>query len=264
MSDSEPITVPDAAVALAVNERRLRRLLERGEYAARTVTITRRTVTGTRTATALPQDLFRDIAVIIKREWKASTEEEANTSQTPMEGMPNPKENAANGDANGDRNAAERGGNPAANADNAAVDTVPFLLREIIDRQDREINHLREVLREAQTLHLGTMGELQRWQRQAAELEAMNAKLIEALPTRREPPASVESDQGDEAKCDKTGQNGTTSANPVPVEGLPAEVGNSANAGSDDIVIARIELPPHSEARQRQGSWWARLFGGGK
>ncbi len=55
-------------------------------------------------------------------------------------------------------------------------------LRSALYHEREETGRLHKALEQAQTLHLGTMGELQRWQHRAAELEAQNAKLIEALP----------------------------------------------------------------------------------
>lgn len=67
MNDSG-LTIAEAATRLGVHERRLRRLLTRPEYAARTVTETRRTRTGTRTATALPVDLITDLSAFFERQ----------------------------------------------------------------------------------------------------------------------------------------------------------------------------------------------------
>ena len=48
------------------------------------------------------------------------------------------------------------------------------------------LEHEREAHRRAETLHLGTMGELAELRRRASELEAVNLKLIEALPPSRD------------------------------------------------------------------------------
>ena len=66
------------------------------------------------------------------------------------------------------------------------------------------LEHEREAHRRAETLHLGTMGEMQRLQQRAAELESQNAKLIEALPVVVETPAAPTGD----TEASDTGQSG--------------------------------------------------------
>jgi len=78
------LTVAEAGVVLNVSERRLRRLLERPEYAARTMAQTRRTRTGTRTGAALPPALLHDLAAVIEHEENAANA--AGTRQERGEG----------------------------------------------------------------------------------------------------------------------------------------------------------------------------------
>jgi hypothetical protein len=65
-------TIAEAATALGVGERRLRRLLERPEYASRTVSVTRQTKTGTRQAVTVPPALLDDIRQLIEIETNAA------------------------------------------------------------------------------------------------------------------------------------------------------------------------------------------------
>lgn len=61
MSDSDLLTIADAAAALSVGEKRLRRLLAKPEYRDRTWTLPTETRTGTRTAVHVPRDLLTDL-----------------------------------------------------------------------------------------------------------------------------------------------------------------------------------------------------------
>jgi len=56
------LTIPEAAARIGVSERTLYRLLKADNFAARTVTQHRLTVTGRRLTTLLPPDLVREIA----------------------------------------------------------------------------------------------------------------------------------------------------------------------------------------------------------
>lgn len=65
-------TIADAARALGIGERRLRRLLARPEYAARTLTVERLTRTGTRQSVTVPADLFEEIRQRVEIEENAA------------------------------------------------------------------------------------------------------------------------------------------------------------------------------------------------
>lgn len=63
MADDSPLlTIAEAAAKLGISERSLYRLLKSDNYAARTVTERRQTVTGKRLSTFLPAALFAEIA----------------------------------------------------------------------------------------------------------------------------------------------------------------------------------------------------------
>jgi hypothetical protein len=82
MTDTpELLTIAEAAARLGIGERRLRRLLAREENAARTVTVTRRTRTGTRTCAALPIDLLLEFQAEIERgENAANVDSDSDTA----------------------------------------------------------------------------------------------------------------------------------------------------------------------------------------
>lgn len=119
------LTVAEAAAALGVTERRLRRLLALPENAARTVTRTRRTVTGTRRVTVLPVALVAELRAGFERE----------TTPEPAQ-----EERGANGYANSDTNAAERGASPFTPAMVAAT------YERLIEAKDAQIRALEQAL----------------------------------------------------------------------------------------------------------------------
>ena len=110
-------------------------------------------------------------------------------------------------------------------------------LRARVGDLSSALEHEREAHRRAETLHLGTMGELQRLQQRAAELESQNAKLIESLPVTSEP----------------AGQ-----APDMPVS--PAGDTESGDSGHGRVETPRVADKGKTEGEQRL-SLWNRLFG---
>jgi len=106
-------------------------------------------------------------------------------------------------------------------------------LRSALAHAREEGERLHRALDQAQTLHLGTMGELQRWQQRAAELEATNRQLIEAVPSNQETPRDM--------------PQSTESASMASPEVSVGETPQETKAGS---VTTRDS-----------GGFWARLFG---
>ena len=86
MSDTEEyLTVADAAAALRVGEKRLRRLLAKPEYRDRTRTLPTETRTGTRTAVHVPPDLIADLRARFEMETNADNGDRDRDEDTPSE-----------------------------------------------------------------------------------------------------------------------------------------------------------------------------------
>ena len=142
----EPLTVAAAAAVLGVTERRLRRLLEQPEYAARTVMLTRRTRTGTRTGAALPPALLAEVAHHFKHETNAANGDTENAAETRRERG----EHGANGDGN------------AAGTGFEAAHLVPLYQRLLAEKDARigdlksEVEALRAALEREQQNHART------------------------------------------------------------------------------------------------------------
>ena len=174
MSETEKVlTIAQAAQRLGISERHLRRLLARPEYADQTRTLTRTTRTGTRTSAGLPAALLESLRVAILRAHEIDARDDQNAD-----------------DADREQRQIHGQGGPEDRQKADKADIMPPFVSALLSEKDRRIEdltmaleHEREAHRRAETLHLGTMGELQRLQQQAAELAAQNAKLIEALPS---------------------------------------------------------------------------------
>ncbi len=212
MSDpaaNDLLAVPDAAARLSISERHLRRLLARPEYTGRTRTGTRTTRTGTRTYAGVPPDLLCDLQEALEHKGEPEATEE--------------------------NSGAEQRQDAGENTDNTG--TAPLFAADLIEqlkadlaheRAERrgEVDRLNKALERAQTLHLGTMGELQEMRRRALELETQNAKLIAALPPVGNAPES-------------------------PLEG--DSTGDRAEGGHSQ---------PNTSAEGKKRGFFARLFGG--
>lgn len=142
--EPEWLTVAEAAKRLGLAERTLYRLLKADNYAARTLSEHRQTLTGRRLTTLLPPDLLADL--------KAAQGHREATGNVNQAGANNVADNAAKTPSNADNNAAK-------NADNAAgtvseeppPGTLPTVLyQKIIADKDAEIEYLRGALRLAQ------------------------------------------------------------------------------------------------------------------
>jgi hypothetical protein len=178
----QPLTIPEAAQRLAISERHLRRLLARPEYTDKTQTLIRTTRTGTRTSAGVPQELLEALQMMVLHPVESD-----NDGQAP-------------GKANTGSKHGQEGQEYRQNVDNADIrgastKEMPVFVSELIAEKDRRIadlaaalEHEREAHRRAETLHLGTMGELAELRRRASELEAVNLKLIEALPPAQDMP----------------------------------------------------------------------------
>jgi len=90
-------------------------------------------------------------------------------------------------------------------------------LRARIADLSAALEHEREAHRRAETLHLGTMGELAEARRRAAMLEEQNGKLIAALPA----PAEVPQETPQAPETGDNGQSGV-SVGPDSAEGQRA------------------------------------------
>lgn len=189
----DPLTVAEAAAALGVTEQRIRRFLKHSERYHRTVTVTRRTLTGTRRAIAFPPDLYADLAAFLRSE-------NAPNANTPN-GIGTVSENANANAPNGIGTVSRDTVPPAAPGPpqepeavriarleaelSAALEAVRRLDAE--REQDREaIRHERASHERTQTLHHQALTGLTDRLR---ELEATNARLMAALPAAPQPPA---------------------------------------------------------------------------
>jgi hypothetical protein len=179
--EDEWLTVAEAAKRLKVSERQVRHIIARPENAAKTRQTTRQTKTGERTAAVLSAAFIEELLSRILPQENTLFEGPVNTA-----------------------NNAERNEVPRSKIDgmNTAIDTsaafVPRYLhdqmvtlleqqrKDEVDRHQAEVGRLNSALERAQTLHLGTMTELQTLRERMRELESQNSKLIEALPVAEE------------------------------------------------------------------------------
>lgn len=151
-------TVAEAAAQLGISPRRLRRLLERPEYAAQTGRTTRRTRTGTRTATTLPPCLVEEIGAQIATEGNGANGAQGNEAGT--------------GQEPGEQGAPERGIAALGDMRLAA------LYERQVQRQAEEIAFLRDALRREQENHARTQA-----------LLALQAPLQPSAPAEQTRPA---------------------------------------------------------------------------
>jgi hypothetical protein len=182
--EGEFVTIAEAAQRLHVTERRLRRLLERPEYSARTVTRTRRTRSGMRRSTGLPPDLVADIELVLAEE-KYAADVDSDTSR---------------------RDSAQDGAHYAA-------DTIPVVLyQRLLQERDRLVQEQAERIasleRDRERLH----DQLQMALESLGREQALRA-LVPPQMTAQEAPGSAES--GEEGKGEESApsaENGNETA----------------------------------------------------
>ena len=247
--DADDLTIPAAAAVLGVHERRLRRLLERPEYADRTRQVTRRTRTGTRTAAALPSALVADL--------RARIEIEAN---------------AANADADNDGGNAD---NAAPNTDRrGGAGTIPpsalvALYEQRLQDKDRLIAAKDETIAElkASLLHereshqrtqaLVAMGQIGA-KPNAANGDGDNVDSAEFADT--PPVAQNRPETGDSAEEDKLPAEPLRSFHPT-AEAEPVSVEESQKGFQGFSPVRDGE---RDDRETKRVGWWARLIGKGK
>lgn len=192
----EALPVAEAAAFLNVSERRLRRLLQRPEYAARTVAQTRRTRTGTRTGAALPPGLLDDLRAAVEHENNAANGGNENAAQTQAEADERGHER---------RHEHERNTDGAGFNAEAAAQVVP-LYQRLLEEKDARIGDLKsevEALRAA----------LEREQQNHARTQALRA-----LDAPRVPDVSAPAPDSppDAPQGPQTGESGEVAAKAGP------------------------------------------------
>ena len=101
MPEADLLTVQEAAEALSVSAPRLRRLLARPEWIARTETRTRQTRTGTRTGTVLNRSLLPELRAALEA-FPSTIERERERDETGTKQEQNRNENATQDDDGSD------------------------------------------------------------------------------------------------------------------------------------------------------------------
>jgi hypothetical protein len=129
MSEQPGLTVQEAAGQLGIVERRLRRILTRPEYAARTVTAIRQTKSGMRTATVLPSDLLTDIHAYLQSQTSGNNADKADVD---TDGAQERRFRQPTRQASGELTTTEKNN----------------LLVQIVSKQDAEILFLRKQVEE--------------------------------------------------------------------------------------------------------------------
>ena len=226
MSDSEVdlLTVAEAAARLGVSERRLRHILQRGEYAATMRTMTRRTRSGIRHSAGIPPETLAALAQEINQDALPAFENNAAA-------------NAANNAAPAGNNAAQAGGEEAAPA-GKSPETIRQEIRQEIEaeqsqkeraRLEEENGFLRQQLAHA----------VAGWRDEQRRVKDMEQRMKELTG----PP------EGETLEAPPEAPGGT-------------ETGAMAQDGAEAIGTAKSPAEESAAEEKPAAGWWARLWGG--
>lgn len=243
--DRSFVTVAEAAERLSVTLPRLRRLLNRPDFARHVTQRERRTRTGTRTAKAVPVTVL----VALREALERPEGEEAEAE--PERERERERQNEA-----------------------IPVTVLVDELRARIADLSAALEHERDAHRRAEVLHLNTQGELSELRRRAAELEAANSRLIALLPAKvNEGEDGNESAPPDAPVAFPAAQTAPTHETWVPdVPGVQSGEGGREGDSSGEIAqvgtVSRGRLddspsdtpPGASNIGHTKSGWWGRFW----
>lgn len=266
-NEPQLLTIGNAANHLKVSIPRLRRLLARPEYAPLLQSFTHRTPTGDRQAQGVDVSDLETLRSGLDGngiEPERKQERERIKSEREQEQIRHVGDDAA---SQPDVSALEsRLTDLVATVEHERAERERERLQREREREQERIEREREredragevgrlnaaleresaALHEAQSLHLGTMAELQRWRRQAEELEAANARLIAATVHPVEP-----STRPAETANDASGGDFTASG----------DAGRKSTQAAGQSVLQEAPKVQEAAPEQPRRGFWARLMG---
>ncbi len=247
------MTIPEAAAKIGVSERTLYRLLKSDNFAARTVTQHRQTVTGRRLTTLLPPDMVEEIA---RMQPPPSVQ---SLSQEKAEGAKGSGtgENVADAGEDTDNDAASGDRNTGKDADNASGTVTDGDADTVLPEDTVSAVTLPAIVYQARIMDLEAMNAELRADKERLYrlLEMAQANLAREQALRSLPAPDVEASA---TKASDVGQNSAPQMPPVPPD--DTETGALVQDGAE--VKRTTAAPAESKlAESKPVSFWARLMG---